>query len=69
MKFPVTLLLSAAATLVLGACGKHSFEETKVLHEKFQEHGHASHDEHAAPAHGEKPAHGAEADHGEKKAH
>jgi hypothetical protein len=69
MKFPATLLLSAAAIFVLGACGKHSFEETKVLHEKFQEHGHASHDEHAAPAHGEKPAHGAEADHGEKKAH
>ena len=66
MKFPVTLLLSAAAILVLGACGKHSFEETKVLHEKFQEHGP---DEHAAPAHGEKSPHGAEADNGEKKAH
>jgi hypothetical protein len=48
-------LLKATAELV-----------TKVLHEKFQEHGH---DEHAAPAHGESPPHGAEADHGEKKAH
>lgn len=63
MKFTASLLLSAAAVLFLGACDKHSFDETKVLHSKFQDHGHgASHDTHAAPAHGE-----AKAPHGEEK--
>lgn len=70
MKFTASLLLSAAALLFLGACDKHSFDETKVLHAKYQEHGHgAAHDTHAAPAHGdEKAAHAVP--HGEeKKAH
>jgi hypothetical protein len=73
MKFTASLLLSAAAVLFLGACDKHSFDETKVLHAKFQEHGHgAAHDTHAAPAHGEdKAAHGAAAapNGDEKKSH
>ena len=62
MKIFATCLLAIAAVTLIGACDSHPWSETKVLHEKFQEHpGHAEHGaapEHKAAAqHGEKPAH------------
>ena len=56
MKTIATYLLAIAAVTLIGACDSHEWSQTKVLHEKFQEHGHGG--EHgAAAAHGEKPAH------------
>ena len=39
MKTLTLTLIATAAVVFLGACDKHSFEKTKVLHEKYSEHG------------------------------
>lgn len=70
MKILAVSLLSIAAIVFIGACDGHTFKETQVLHEKYQDHGHGDHHaeggEHKAEAsHGAAPA----AEHGEKKAH
>lgn len=63
MKTFVLVLSATAAIALLGACDTHPFEQTKVLHEKYQEHG-----EHGAAEHGDKAAeHGAAEGHGEAK--
>jgi len=65
MKTLATCLLAIAAVTLIGACDSHPWSETKVLHEKFQEHGHGGHAE-AGEHHSEGAA---PAEHGEKKAH
>lgn len=62
MKTLVTCLFAIAAVTLIGACDSHEWSKTKVLHEKFQEHGqggeHGAGAEHKPAAeHGEKPAH------------
>ncbi len=61
MKTLTLTLIATAAVVFLGACDKHSFEQTKVLHEKYSEHaaGAAHEGGHAeAPKHEEaKKAH------------
>ena len=59
----LALLAFAAVAFSFSSCDKHSWEETKVLQEKYSEHG-AGHGEHGAAKEGE---HGAKAEaHGEK---
>lgn len=72
MKLFVTSLFSVAAILLVGACDSHSFEETKVLHEKYQKHDHGDH--HEGGEHKAEAGHGTAKDdhaapHGEKKEH
>lgn len=62
MKTLVLALSAVAAVALLGACDTHPFEQTKVLHEKYQEHG-----EHGAAEHGDKAEHGAPEGHAEAK--
>jgi hypothetical protein len=58
MKTFTLTLIATAAVLFLGACDKHSFEETKVLHEKYQEHPAAGHEDgHAEAAKHEEAKH------------
>jgi hypothetical protein len=66
MKTFATCLLAIAAVTLIGACDKHEWSKTKVLHEKFQEHGHGEHGDA-----GDHKTEGAAKDehHGEKKAH
>lgn len=54
MKKTALVLFSAASLSLFGpSCAKHSWEETKVLHEGMHSgHGDASHDSHAKPAEG-----------------
>lgn len=60
MKTASLLLCAAAIVLASTSCGKHSWKETQVLHEKYQHHDETAHSD----AHDAKPA-----DHGEKKGH
>ncbi|MFM2177853.1 MAG: hypothetical protein RL015_1951 [Verrucomicrobiota bacterium] len=68
-KTAFTALATAALILAATSCGKHSWEETQVLHEGMHKahgdghHGEAKHDSHSKPdahakpeAHAEKPA-------------
>ena len=65
MKKAALTVLASAVLIAFGpSCAKHSFEDTKSLHEGMHKHGDdahgdAKHDAHAAPAAG----------HEEKKAH
>ena len=62
MKTASILLCAAAIVFASASCDKHSFEETKVLHEGMHKDGHG--DKHAKAAdHGAKPE-----EHGTKKA-
>jgi hypothetical protein len=58
MKTAFLLLCATAFVLLSSACDKHSWEETKGLHEGMhKDHGGSHGDAHAAPdAHGEKKA-------------
>lgn len=78
MKILAVSLLSIAAIVFIGACDGHTFKETQVLHEKYQDHGHGHSDHHAEGGeHKAEAGHGAAkdghaapaAEHGEKKAH
>jgi hypothetical protein len=65
-----TLFAAAAAGLFLSSvsCERHSWEDTKALHEQHGAHAHADHgDKHEGGEHGEE-SHGAE-EHSEEKAH
>ncbi|WP_395736344.1 hypothetical protein [Prosthecobacter sp.] len=53
-----SFLFCAALVLASASCDKHSFEETKVLHEGMHKGHSPEHDAHAGPA-----------DHGDKKGH
>ena len=67
MKTASILLCAAAIVFASASCDKHSFEETKVLHEGMHKDGHG--DKHAEPAHAKEADHGAKAEeHGTKKA-
>lgn len=59
MKTAPFFLCAAALVLASTSCGKHSWKETQVLHEKYQHHAEGEHgDAHAKPAeHGEKKEH------------
>lgn len=59
MKTALFFLCAAALVLASTSCGKHTWQETQVLHEGM----HKAHD----AGHGD--AHAKEAEHGEKKAH
>jgi hypothetical protein len=61
MKLFAVSLFSLAAVLFLGACDSHPFEETKVLHAKFQDHGHHA----EGGEHKTEGGHKAEGSHGE----
>ncbi|MFC5457140.1 hypothetical protein [Prosthecobacter fluviatilis] len=59
MKTALFLLCATALVLTSASCGKHSWEETQVLHEGM----------HKAHAEGHGDAHAKPAEHGEKKEH
>jgi hypothetical protein len=71
---PTTLFAAAAAGLFLSSvsCERHSWEETKALHEQHGAHGeHAAHGDdkhHAEEGHGHSDEE-REVEHSEKKAH
>jgi hypothetical protein len=65
-KTALSALATAALILAATSCGRHSWEETQVLHEGMHKghgeaHGEAKHDEHAKPeAHAEAAKHAPE---------
>lgn len=73
MKRVLALLSIATAAIGFSSCDSHPWEETKVLHDAYGQHGtgvgHSEHGAakagHAAPAHEAKPAEA----HGEKPKH
>ena len=65
MKSFLTCLLAIAAICLIGACDSHPWEQTKGLHEPYQQHAGHGEGEHPAEAgHAEAPAHEG---HGEAK--
>lgn len=62
MKTAPIFLCAAAFILASVSCDKHSFEETKVLHEKYQKHGEGHGDFHADP-HAKEEKHEAKKEH------
>jgi hypothetical protein len=55
MKTAPILFCAAAFIFASVSCGKHSWKETQVLHEKYQKHGEGHGDAHAKETgHGEK---------------
>lgn len=58
MKTFTTCLFAIAAVVLIGACDSHPWSQTKVLHEKFQEHEQGAGEHGAAGEHHAEPAKG-----------